>query len=203
MKKLRITAILAAAFACFTAICAVTQIDLTTQVKGVLASANGGTASAFFGVTGPTAARTYTFPDASATVLTGNAAVTVAQGGLGQTSLTAHGMIVGEGSTVTVVGPGTSNYCWLSNGASADPSWQVCPGNLNLAFNETPGGTINGVNAAFTVANTPVTGTLMVFKNGQLMTGSGADYTLSGTTATFVSGAIPKTGDVLLALYRY
>lgn len=37
---------------------------LTTHVSGILPVANGGTNSAYFGVTGPTTERTYTFPDA-------------------------------------------------------------------------------------------------------------------------------------------
>ena len=40
----------------------------------------------FFAATGTTAYRTFTFPDASSTVLTTNALVTVAQGGTGQNS---------------------------------------------------------------------------------------------------------------------
>src|SRR5208337_2953985 len=47
---------------------AVTQINLTTQVQGVLPSANGGTNSQYFGISGPTAARTYTLPDSAATL---------------------------------------------------------------------------------------------------------------------------------------
>ena len=55
-----------------------------------------------FAVSGPTASRTYTFPDANATVLTTNSAVTVAQGGTGATTLT--GILKGNGtSAVTAV----------------------------------------------------------------------------------------------------
>ena len=44
-------------------------IDLTTDVSGILPSANGGTNSAYFAFTGPTSTvRTYTFPDANTTV---------------------------------------------------------------------------------------------------------------------------------------
>lgn len=59
-------------------------VVLTTDVSGVLPTANGGTANAFFTVSGPaTSAKTFTFPNANSTVLTSNAAVTVAQGGTG------------------------------------------------------------------------------------------------------------------------
>lgn len=44
-------------------------IDLTTDVSGILPSANGGTNSAYFAFTGPTSTvRTYTFPDANTSV---------------------------------------------------------------------------------------------------------------------------------------
>lgn len=50
----------------------------------------------------------------------------VAGGGTGQVSLTAHGMILGNGtSAVTVVAPDASTTkVWTSGGSSADPSWQ-------------------------------------------------------------------------------
>jgi hypothetical protein len=47
---------------------------------------------------GPTAARTYTFPDASTTVLTTNAAVTTAQGGTGLTAAADENVLVGNGT---------------------------------------------------------------------------------------------------------
>ena len=50
-----------------------------------------------FAVTGPTVARTYTFPDASATVLTTSSLVSVAQGGTGTSSLT--GVLIGNGTS--------------------------------------------------------------------------------------------------------
>ncbi len=58
-----------------------------------------------FAVTGPTVARTYTFPDANSTILTSNSAVTVAQGGSGATTLT--GILKGNGTSAftTVTAP--------------------------------------------------------------------------------------------------
>lgn len=64
----------------------------------ILLGTNGGTSNGFFSVTGPaTALRTFTFPNASATVLTDNALVTVAQGGTGVGTLT--GLIKGNGTS--------------------------------------------------------------------------------------------------------
>ncbi len=67
---------------------------------------------------------------------------------------------------------------------------------------ETPGGTVNGSNANFTLAYTPgAAASLKLFKNG-ILQASGTDYTLSAANVTFGSNSIPKTGDVLLAYYR-
>lgn len=52
------------------------QIDLSNGVTGILPSANGGTGSAYFAISGPTALRTFTFPDANATIARTDAAQT-------------------------------------------------------------------------------------------------------------------------------
>lgn len=74
-------------------------------------------------------------------------------------------------------------------------------GDMNID-NETPSGIINGTNAIFTLATVPnPSASLSLFKNGQLMF-EGEAYTLVGSTITFSSSFIPKTGDVLRAWYR-
>lgn len=74
--------------------------------------------------TGPTALRTFTFPDANATILTSAAAVTVPQGGTGLATLAAHGVVIGEGaSAVAVTSAGTAGQALISGGASADPAF--------------------------------------------------------------------------------
>lgn len=76
----------------------VTDIDITSQVTGILPSANGGTGNAFFAVSGPaTSTKTYTLPNASTTILTTNSVVTVAQGGTGTNTLT--GVLKGNGTS--------------------------------------------------------------------------------------------------------
>lgn len=77
-----------------------TSVSLTADVSGILPVANGGTNNAFFTVSGPaSSAKTYTFPNASTTILTTSAAVTVAQGGTG-TGSTLTGLVRG-GSPMT------------------------------------------------------------------------------------------------------
>jgi phage-related tail fiber protein len=74
----------------------------------------------------------------------------------------------------------------------------------NQVDRETPSGTQNGSNAAFTLANTPVAGSEHVYFNGQLQdAGSGNDYTISGNTITFESGRIPISTDKIRVSYRY
>ena len=64
----------------------------------------------------------------------------------------------------------------------------------------TPSGTINGVNAAFTLGSTPVVGTEEIYLNGQRMfPGAGNDYTISGTAVTML--VVPITGDRLTSDY--
>ena len=58
------------------------------------------------------------------------AALTVAQGGTGQTALTAHAVLLGEGTSPVGFGvPGTAGYPLVSEGASSDPAFAQ----LNLA----------------------------------------------------------------------
>lgn len=110
---------------------AATTVSTTLAVTGVttltgglsapLAVAQGGTGIAFFAPAGPSVARTYTFPDANATVLTSNAAVTVPQGGTGLATLTANNVILGNGASApTFVAPSTSGNLLTSNGTT----WQ-------------------------------------------------------------------------------
>jgi hypothetical protein len=72
----------------------------------------------------------------------------------------------------------------------------------DLVIRETVGGTINGSNTAFTLANSPVAGSEMIFLNGVLLeSGAGNDYTISGQNITMLTGSIPITGDRLKATY--
>lgn len=67
--------------------------------------------------------------------------------------------------------------------------------------NETPSGTINGVNTVFTLANTPnPTTSLELTTNGALQKAGGVDFTLSGNQITYVNA--PPLGSIHLANYR-
>jgi hypothetical protein len=66
---------------------------------------------------------------------------------------------------------------------------------------ETPGGLVNGANTTYTLANTPISNTEMLYVNGLLQEpGAGNDYTISGLTITMLSA--PISGDRLRANYQ-
>jgi hypothetical protein len=70
----------------------------------------------------------------------------------------------------------------------------------NFVFDETPSGTVNGSNTAFTLANTPTAGSVRLHVNGyRLLVGAGNDYTISGSAITMLTA--PLTGEVLKADY--
>jgi hypothetical protein len=98
-------------------------------------------------------------------------------------STTITGLLKGNGTAISAAVAGTDYMA---------PS--------NFVVRETPTGTINGVNVTFTLANTPIAGTEMLFLNGILQEpGAGNDYTISGVTITMLSA--PLTGDRLKACY--
>ena len=67
---------------------------------------------------------------------------------------------------------------------------------------ETPGGSVNGLNAVFTLSSSPnPASSVIVYRNG--LRQASANYTLSGTTITFVSGQIPASNDTLICSYRH
>jgi len=87
-----------------------------------------------------------------------------------------------------------SKFEWINNEVSDVVK------EADVICNEIPSGLINSSNVTYTIANTPVTGTVMVFLNGMLQApGAGLDYTISGTTITFVKA--PRTNSDLYVSY--
>lgn len=86
----------ASTYAGQTSITTVGTIGTGTWQGSIIAGAYGGTGNGFFAVSGPaTSLKTFTFPNASATVLTDSAVVTGAQGGTG---------VANTGKTITLGG---------------------------------------------------------------------------------------------------
>jgi hypothetical protein len=70
---------------------------------------------------------------------------------------------------------------------------------LRLVDDETPSGSIDNSNLTFTLASTPLAGTVKIYLSGvrQLI---GVDYTMSGATITFTIP--PQTGHTIRCDYR-
>lgn len=100
-------------------------VSLTTDVSGILPGANGGLNNAFFAITGPASSvKTFTFPNASATVLTSNAAVTAAQGGTGQTTYAIGDLLQATGATtLSKLAATSTGNALISGGVTTASSW--------------------------------------------------------------------------------
>lgn len=70
----------------------------------------------------------------------------------------------------------------------------------NYISQESPSGSVNGINVIFVLSQTPTSNSEMVFLNGLLIKRT-VDYTISGTTLTFTSA--PTTGDDVKITYLY
>ena len=74
-------------------------------------------------------------------------------------------------------------------------------GTVALVTGEIPGGTVNGVNLAFTLTATPTTGSVALYVNGIRQT-QGLDFVVAGNVITFAPASVPLTGYRLQADYR-
>lgn len=134
----------------------------SADLTQIIASTFGGTGNGFTKFTGPaTSEKTFTLPNASATILTDNAAVTAAQGGTGQTTYTIGDILQASASTTLskLAAVATGNVL-ISGGVATVSSW----GKVGLA--------------------THVSGTLPVANGGTNLTAVGGDVTLLGSNGT-------------------
>ena len=124
------------------------NFDGSAALTQIIASTYGGTGNGFTKFSGATTAeKTYALPDASTTILTTNAAVTIAQGGTGQTTqasafnalspITLTGdLILGNGAnSATRLAIGLNGYVLTSNGTTA--SWAAGGGSGATITNDT------------------------------------------------------------------
>ena len=117
-----------------------------------------------------------------------------------------NGLLLRQGGDYTL----SANTVTFQTGAVPQPS-DLLAASYRLAVSipgvgfvdqETPSGAINGVNATYTVSQTPSPGaSLAVYRNGVRLT-AGVDYTAVGQAITFGSTLVPQTGDALICSYR-
>lgn len=129
----------------------------------------------------------------------------VGNGGTGQSSFVNGELLIGNttGNTLTKATLTAGTGITITNGNGSITIASSAFTSSNFVTREVPTGLVNGSNATFTLANTPTAGTEEVYVNGILQNvGAGNDYTISTNTITFLTGAIPQSGDVVLVNYR-
>jgi hypothetical protein len=177
----------------------------SADLTQIIASTYGGTGNGFTKFSGPaTSEKTFTLPNASATILTTDAAVTVAQGGTGAGTLASNGVLYGNGTgaiqALPVNSSGTVQY--LSQVSSGAPTW-VTPTNGTVT---SVSGTTNRITVA-TGTTTPVidisssyVGQSSITTLGTIGAGTwngtliGTTYGGTGTSTTFTQGSIVFAG---------
>lgn len=138
------------------------NFDGSAALTQIIGSAFGGTGNGFTKFSGATTAeKTYTLPDASATILTTDAAVTVAQGGTGVATIT--GLMQGNG---------TSAVTGITNSSTVGQTLRVT------------GASTYGWGALDLADGDAVTGLLPVGSGSTGLTAVGADVTLLGSNGS-------------------
>lgn len=110
--------------------------------------------------------------------------------------LTGNTLTVNSGATLNVAGT------LQLGGTSVTATAAELNGVGVIVTREVPTGAVDGSNAAFTLASTPISGSEMVFLNGLLMdVGGGNDYTISSAVITF--NTAPTSGSKVRVSYRH
>src|SRR5882672_3289131 len=151
-----------------------------------------------------------TIPSTGAfTTLTASTPVAVASGGTGQNALSAHNVLLGEGTSgVGFAAPGATGQMLISAGAAADPAFGGSPTITGGSINGSPIGQTTPAAGAFTTltATTPIavssggTGRASLTAHGVLIgeTTAAINQTAAGTTGQMllgVTGADPAFGN--------
>jgi hypothetical protein len=103
-----------------------------------------------------------------------------------------------DGSGMLAAVSGSPSDCVHVDGSSGSCGWS----SASFVDGETLSGLVDGANSTFglTAAPTPAA-SLAVYRNGMLQKVA-QDFTVSGSTVTFLTASTPQPGDTLLASYR-
>lgn len=156
------------------------------NLSGIVPGANGGTNNGFMQFTGPaTSLKTFTLPNATATILTSNAAVTVAQGGTGATTLT--GVLQGNGTGAVTATNGTT----AGNVLQVSGTNVYAFGAVDLTNNNSVTGVLPFANGGQDIVTGRVTGQTAAVASIATLTVGGADatYMVSGNILVTTSSA--------------
>lgn len=196
------------------------NFDGSANITAIIASTYGGTGNGFTKFTGATTAeKTYTLPDATCSILTSNTAVTVAQGGTGNTSATAYALLAGgttsTGAYQSLASVGTTGQVLTSNGAGALPTFQTSSAGVTVTndtstssalyptFTSATSGSISGVSVTsskltFVPSTGSVTAPQVAASNGIFVNNMtiGANYTIPTGYGAHSVGAVTLSSGV-------
>lgn len=152
------------------------NFDGSAALTQVISSTYGGTGNGFTKFTGPTTSeKTFTLPNASATILTDNAVVTIAQGGTGKSSWTQYLIPYADTTTsFAQIAIGIAGQVLTSNGAGFAPTFQNAPSG---------GGITVG-----TTTITSGTDTRILYDNAGVV----GEYTISGSGTVVAMATSPS-----------
>jgi fibronectin-binding autotransporter adhesin len=174
----------------------ISAVDLASgDITGLLAGTNGGTGNAFFAVSGPSASlKTFAFPNASATVLTTNALVTVGQGGTGASSFNQDALIKGNVGSALSASNVKDNGTLFFPGENTDLQANAVGSEATTAAATYNVGDLACVTATNTVGSCGTAGANSAFI-GVLLAKNGAIpyYAISGTASVNSSAAASFT----------
>jgi len=159
-----------------------TGLPLTTGVTGVLPGANGGTGNGFLSFTGPASSlKTFTLPNASSTILTSNAAVTIGQGGTG-TGSTLTGILLGSASAFTAFTSSTVGQIPRCTGTNT-----FAFGALDLSDGDAVTGTLPFANGGQDIVHNRLAGQTAAVSSVATLTVGGADATYAVSVNVLVT----------------
>lgn len=173
----------------------VSNVDLTSEVTGILPNANTSADSANTASAIVTRDASGNFSAGTITAaLTGNASTA--------TALAANPSDCGAGTKATGIdAEGDLTCSAVSLSADVSGTLPAANGGFGTEIQESVAGTINNSNTAMTISQTPVSNaSVKLFKNGLLLK-QGTDYTISGVNITMT--VAPNFAESLEAVYRY
>ena len=113
------------------------------------------------------------------------------------------GATVVSGDVGKVAFQADTSTLWLLKDIT--PTWlQITTGvasPFNFVDEEVPSGTMNGSNTAFTLAHTPISGSLQYILRDMVL--SSSYFSVTGTALTAIGRGIPNSGDDFIVRYRY